>query len=76
MFSRRDFFKQGLLPVFAGSAVPSIFANGVAAAAARIVAELVRGQDAVRLALAGGSTPRRCHELLAAMSGVETEVLA
>src|SRR4030088_210379 len=34
MFSRRDFMKQGLLPVFAGSAVPSIFANGVAAAAA------------------------------------------
>ena len=34
MFSRRDFIKQGLLPVFAGSAVPSIFANGVAAAAA------------------------------------------
>src|ERR671937_237684 len=34
MVSRRDFVKQGLLPVLAGSAVPSIFANGVAAAAA------------------------------------------
>ncbi|HEY8656107.1 MAG TPA: 6-phosphogluconolactonase [Candidatus Limnocylindria bacterium] len=54
---------------------PQVFddAEGVAAAATRIVAELVRGQDAVRLALAGGSTPRRCHELLAAMSGVPWE---
>src|SRR5438128_1362077 len=34
MFSRREFITQGLLPVFAGSAVPAIFANGVAAAAA------------------------------------------
>ena len=34
MVSRRDFVTQGLLPVLAGSAVPSIFANGVAAAAA------------------------------------------
>src|SRR5919109_1820315 len=34
MFSRRDFLAQGLLPVLAGSAVPSIFADGVAAAAA------------------------------------------
>src|SRR5919201_5734396 len=34
MVSRRDFVKQGLLPVLAGSAIPSIFANGVAAAAA------------------------------------------
>src|SRR5260370_40992424 len=34
MFNRRDFIKQGLLPVFAGSAVPSVFANAVAAAGA------------------------------------------
>lgn len=45
-------------------------AEAVAAAAARIVAETIRGADRTRLALAGGSTPRRCHELLAAMPDV------
>ena len=44
--------------------------EAVAAAAARIVAETIREHDRTRLALAGGSTPRRCHELLAAMPGV------
>src|SRR5690349_3865448 len=34
MFTRRDFLKKGLLPVFSGSSVPAVFANGLAAAAA------------------------------------------
>src|SRR5437870_2914617 len=34
MFTRRDFLRQGLLPVFSGSSVPAVFANGVYAAAA------------------------------------------
>lgn len=48
-------------------------AEAVAAAAAAVVAEVVRGHERTRLALAGGSTPRRCHELLAAMPDVPWE---
>lgn len=51
-------------------------ASGVAAAAAAIVAETIRGAARTRLALAGGSTPRRCHELLAAMPGLPWERVA
>jgi len=42
-------------------------AESVARAAARIVVDTIRGAERTRLALAGGSTPRRCHELLATM---------
>src|ERR1700730_15674908 len=55
MFSRRDFIKQGLLPVFAGSAVPSIFANGVAAAAADSPQATPNGRILVLVQLAGGN---------------------
>src|SRR6202171_1316305 len=55
MFSRRDFMKQGLLPVFAGSAVPSIFANGVAAAAADSPQATPSGRILVLVQLAGGN---------------------
>src|SRR2546423_2482160 len=53
MVSRRDFFTQGLLPVLAGSAVPSIFANGVAAPAADSVA--ANDRVLVLVQLAGGN---------------------
>jgi len=39
----------------------------LAAAAAAIVAETLRSSPALRLVLAGGTTPKRCYELLAAM---------
>src|ERR1700682_5146538 len=55
MFSRRDFMKQGLVPVFAGSAVPSIFANGVAAAAADSPQATPNGRILVLVQLAGGN---------------------
>src|SRR5438552_13638420 len=55
MFSRRDFMKQGLVPVFAGSAVPSIFANGVAAAAADSPRATSNGRILVLVQLAGGN---------------------
>src|SRR4030088_632260 len=55
MFSRRDFMKQGLLPVFAGSAVPSIFANGVAAAAADAPHATSNVRLLVLVQLAGGN---------------------
>src|SRR5437588_50845 len=55
MFSRRDFFKQGLLPVFAGSAVPSVFANGVAAAAADSPSATPSDRVLVLVQLAGGN---------------------
>ena len=55
MFSRRDFLKQGLLPTFAGSAVPSIFANGVAAAAADSPSAPRNDRILVLLQLAGGN---------------------
>src|ERR671923_580593 len=53
MFSRRDF--QGLLPVLAGSAVPSIFANGVAAAAADSPQASRSKRVLVLVQLAGGN---------------------
>src|ERR1700738_4704511 len=55
MFSRRDFMKQGLIPVFAGSAVPSVFANGVAAAAADYPNAVPNDRILVLAHLAGGN---------------------
>ena len=55
MFSRRDFLKQGLLPVFAGSAVPGVFANGVAAAAADSPNAASSDRILVLVQLAGGN---------------------
>ena len=55
MFSRRDFMKQGLLPVIAGSAVPSIFANGVAASAADSPNAAPSDKILVLVQLAGGN---------------------
>lgn len=42
-------------------------AEEVAARAAAVVAETIRGRPQTRLVLAGGTTPRRCYELLAEM---------
>ncbi len=55
MFSRRDFLKQGLLPVFAGSAVPSVFANGLAASAADSPNAAPSNRVLVLVQLAGGN---------------------
>jgi uncharacterized protein (DUF1501 family) len=55
MFSRRDFLKQGLVPAFAGSAVPSIFLNGVAAAAADSPSSSPSDRILVLVQLAGGN---------------------
>ena len=55
MFSRRDFMKQGLLPVIAGSAVPSVFANGIAAAAADSPNASPSDKILVLVQLAGGN---------------------
>src|SRR2546422_7579766 len=55
MFSRRDFIKQGLIPVFAGSAVPSVFANGLAAAAADSPYAAPNDRILVLVQLAGGN---------------------
>src|SRR5438105_15226395 len=55
MFSRRDFLKQGLLPVMAGSTVPSVFANGVAAAAADSPNASPKSRILVLVQLAGGN---------------------
>jgi uncharacterized protein (DUF1501 family) len=55
VFSRRDFLKQGLLPVFAGSAVPAVFANGVAAAAQDSPKTRTRDRVLVLVQLAGGN---------------------
>jgi uncharacterized protein (DUF1501 family) len=55
MFSRRDFLKQGLLPVFAGSAVPAVFANGVAAAAQDSPKTRSSDRILVLVQLAGGN---------------------
>ena len=48
---------------------PAVFPNAerLAVAAATIVAETLRSPHALRLALAGGTTPKRCYALLAAM---------
>src|SRR2546426_762418 len=55
MFSRRDFMTQGLLPIFAGSAVPAVFANGVAAAAADSPKATPSNRVLVLVQLAGGN---------------------
>ena len=55
MFSRRDFMKQGLLPIFAGSAVPAVFANGVAAANADSPNSTPSNRVLVLVQLAGGN---------------------
>src|SRR5438094_7983881 len=55
MFSRRDCITQGLLPVFAGSAVPAVFANGVAAAAADSPKTTPSDRVLVLVQLAGGN---------------------
>src|SRR5437763_6934485 len=55
MFSRRDFITQELLPVFAGSAVPAVFANGVAAAAADSPNATPSDRVLVLVQLAGGN---------------------
>ena len=55
MFSRRDFLKQGLLPVAAGVTVPSVFANGVAAAAADAPNAEPSNKILVLVQLAGGN---------------------
>mgnify|MGYP001216249255 CR=1 FL=1 len=55
MFSRRDFLKQGLVPAFAGSAVPSIFLNGVAAAAADSPSSAPSDRILLLVQLAGGN---------------------
>ncbi len=52
-----------------GTSAPRIFetAADVAAAAAEIVSQTIRAQRSTRLVLAGGTTPRRCYELLAGL---------
>src|SRR5260370_10009226 len=55
MVSRRDCIKQGLIPLFAGSAVPSVFANGVAAAAADSPNAAPSDRILVLVQLAGGN---------------------
>ena len=55
MFTRRDFIKQGLLPVFAGSSVPAVFANGVAAAAQDSPNATPSDRILVLVQLAGGN---------------------
>src|SRR4030088_1640644 len=55
MFSRRDFIKQGLIPVFAGSSVPSVFANGLAAAGADSPNATPSDRILVLVQLAGGN---------------------
>ncbi len=47
---------------------PRVFpdAEALAVAAADVVAETIRSARSTRLVLAGGSTPRRCYEILAA----------
>ncbi len=55
MFSRRDFITQGLIPVFAGSAVPSVFANGLAAAGADSPNAAPNDRILVLVQLAGGN---------------------
>jgi len=55
MFSRRDFLRRGLLPAFAGSAVPTIFANGLAAAAADSPTATPSDRILLLVQLAGGN---------------------
>ncbi|HYM49529.1 MAG TPA: DUF1501 domain-containing protein [Candidatus Limnocylindrales bacterium] len=55
MFTRRDFIKEGLIPVFAGSSVPAVFANGIAAAAADSPNAAPSDRILVLVQLAGGN---------------------
>src|SRR2546430_4406824 len=55
MFTRRDFLRQGLLPVFSGSSVPAVFANGVYAAAADSPDAARSDRILVLVQLAGGN---------------------
>src|SRR5438270_9307817 len=55
MFSRREFIQRGLVPVFAGSAVPTVFANGVAAATADSPNANPSDRVLVLVQLAGGN---------------------
>src|SRR2546429_2586424 len=55
MFSRREFITQGLLPIFAGSGVPVVLANGVGAAAAVSPKATPRDRVLVLVQLAGGN---------------------
>src|SRR5258708_17058277 len=55
MFARRAFIPQGLIPVFAGSAVPSVFANGLAAAGADSPNAAPNDRILVLVQLAGGN---------------------
>ncbi|TMD13929.1 MAG: DUF1501 domain-containing protein [Chloroflexi bacterium] len=55
MFTRRDFLRQGLLPVFSGSSVPAVFANGVYAAAADSPNAARSDRILVLVQLAGGN---------------------
>lgn len=43
-------------------------AEEAAAAAAEVVAATIRSRPSTRIVLAGGTTPRRCYQLLAAMA--------
>ncbi len=49
---------------------PNVYPNGeaLAAAGAAMVAAAIRSGGPLRLVLAGGTTPRRCYEILAGMS--------
>src|SRR2546429_4327531 len=55
MFTRREFMTQGLLPIFAGSGVPVVLANGVGAAAAVSPKATPRDRVLVLVQLAGGN---------------------
>lgn len=55
MFTRRDFLRQGLLPVFAGSSVPAVFANAIAAAAIDAKTAAPSDRILVLVQLAGGN---------------------
>src|SRR2546430_3329427 len=55
MFTRRDFLRQGLLPVFSGSSVPAVFANGVYAANADSPQGPPNGRIMVLVQMAGGT---------------------
>lgn len=50
--------------------LPAIYpdAEALAGAAAEHIAQAIRSSRTLRLALAGGTTPRRCYQLLAAMA--------
>ncbi len=55
MVSRREFLKQGIVPIAVGSAVPTIFADGLAAARADSPNAPVSDRVLVLVQLAGGN---------------------